>query len=45
LKWQTCLVKKFVLFQNLVLSVVTIVFEDDLGTYLPRQLIAEKIKI
>ena len=25
------------------LSVVTIVFEDDLGTYLPRQLIAEKI--
>ncbi len=27
------------------LSVVTIVFEDDLGTYLPRQLIAEKIKL
>jgi len=26
------------------LSVVTIVFNDDLGTYLPRQLIAEKIK-
>ncbi|WP_033959841.1 CusA/CzcA family heavy metal efflux RND transporter [Psychroserpens jangbogonensis] len=26
------------------LSVVTIVFDDDLGTYLPRQLIAEKIK-
>jgi len=26
------------------LSVVTIVFYDDLGTYLPRQLIAEKIK-
>jgi cobalt-zinc-cadmium resistance protein CzcA len=26
------------------ISVVTIVFEDDLGTYLPRQLIAEKIK-
>ncbi len=26
------------------LSVVTIVFEEDLGTYLPRQLIAEKIK-
>ncbi|WP_439128924.1 efflux RND transporter permease subunit, partial [Polaribacter sp.] len=26
------------------LSVVTIVFKDDLGTYLPRQLIAEKIK-
>eukprot|EP01093_Parvamoeba_rugata_P005010 TRINITY_DN170_c0_g1_i6.p1 TRINITY_DN170_c0_g1~~TRINITY_DN170_c0_g1_i6.p1 ORF type:complete len:830 (-),score=188.61 TRINITY_DN170_c0_g1_i6:141-2630(-) len=25
------------------LSVVTIVFDDDLGTYLPRQLIAEKI--
>lgn len=25
------------------LSVVTIVFEDDMGTYLPRQLIAEKI--
>jgi cobalt-zinc-cadmium resistance protein CzcA len=24
------------------LSVVTIVFDDDLGTYLPRQLIAEK---
>ncbi|MDX1277618.1 CusA/CzcA family heavy metal efflux RND transporter [Oceanihabitans sediminis] len=27
------------------LSVVTIVFEDDMGTYLPRQLIAEKIKM
>jgi cobalt-zinc-cadmium resistance protein CzcA len=27
------------------LSVVTIVFEDKLGTYLPRQLIAEKIKL
>lgn len=27
------------------LSVVTIVFEDDMGTYLPRQLIAERIKI
>src|SRR5690606_1105206 len=27
------------------LSVVTIVFDDDMGTYLPRQLIAEKIKI
>ena len=27
------------------LSVVTIVFEDKMGTYLPRQLIAEKIKI
>ena len=26
------------------LSVVTIVFDDDLGTYLPRQLITEKIK-
>ena len=26
------------------LSVVTVVFEDKLGTYLPRQLIAEKIK-
>ena len=26
------------------LSVITLVFEDDLGTYLPRQLIAEKIK-
>jgi cobalt-zinc-cadmium resistance protein CzcA len=26
------------------LSVVTIVFEDNMGTYLPRQLIAEKIK-
>lgn len=26
------------------LSVVTVVFEDNLGTYLPRQLIAEKIK-
>ena len=26
------------------LSVVTIVFEDNLGTYLPRQLIAEKLK-
>ncbi|MDG1571264.1 CusA/CzcA family heavy metal efflux RND transporter [Robiginitalea sp. M366] len=27
------------------ISVVTIVFEDDMGTYLPRQLIAEKIKV
>jgi cobalt-zinc-cadmium resistance protein CzcA len=26
------------------LSVVTVVFEDNMGTYLPRQLIAEKIK-
>lgn len=26
------------------LSVVTLVFDDDMGTYLPRQLIAEKIK-
>ncbi len=26
------------------ISVVTIVFRDDMGTYLPRQLIAEKIK-
>ncbi len=26
------------------LSVVTVVFDDDLGTYLPRQLIAEKLK-
>jgi heavy metal efflux system protein len=26
------------------LSVVTIVFDDDMGSYLPRQLIAEKIK-
>ncbi|NEV93151.1 CusA/CzcA family heavy metal efflux RND transporter [Psychroflexus sp. YR1-1] len=26
------------------LSVVTIIFEDDYGTYLPRQLIAEKLK-
>ena len=26
------------------LSVVTIVFEDDMGTYLPRQLIGERIK-
>ena len=26
------------------LSVVTIVFNDDMGTFLPRQLIAEKIK-
>jgi cobalt-zinc-cadmium resistance protein CzcA len=26
------------------LSVVTVVFHDDMGTYLPRQLIAEKIK-
>jgi len=26
------------------LSVVTVVFDDNLGTYLPRQLIAEKIK-
>ncbi|MFY7812164.1 MAG: efflux RND transporter permease subunit, partial [Flavobacterium sp.] len=27
------------------LSVVTVVFEDEMGTYLPRQLIAEKIKL
>lgn len=27
------------------LSVVTIVFDDNLGTYLPRQLIAEKLKM
>lgn len=27
------------------LSVVTLVFEEDLGTYLPRQLIAERLKI
>lgn len=27
------------------LSVVTIVFEEDMGTYLPRQLIAERLKI
>lgn len=27
------------------LSVVTIVFEEEMGTYLPRQLIAERIKI
>ncbi len=27
------------------LSVVTVVFSDDIGTYLPRQLIAEKIKV
>lgn len=26
------------------LSVITVVFDDDLGTFLPRQLIAEKIK-
>lgn len=26
------------------LSVVTVVFEDEMGTYLPRQLIAEKLK-
>ena len=26
------------------ISVVTVVFEEDMGTYLPRQLIAEKIK-
>jgi len=26
------------------LSVVTVVFEDNLGTYLPRQLISEKLK-
>lgn len=26
------------------LSVITIIFDDDMGTYLPRQLIAEKIK-
>ena len=25
------------------LSVVTIVFDDDVGTYLPRQLVAEKL--
>lgn len=27
------------------LSVVTVVFEDDMGTYLPRQLISEKIQL
>ncbi|WP_430612418.1 CusA/CzcA family heavy metal efflux RND transporter [Flavobacterium sp. JP2137] len=27
------------------LSVVTLVFEEEMGTYLPRQLVAEKIKI
>ena len=27
------------------LSVVTIVFEEDMGMYLPRQLIAEKIQL
>jgi cobalt-zinc-cadmium resistance protein CzcA len=27
------------------LSVVTLVFEEDMGTYLPRQLIAERLKI
>jgi len=27
------------------LSVVTIVFEDDMGTYLPRQLVAEKLTV
>ena len=27
------------------LSVVTVVFNDNIGTYLPRQLIAEKIKV
>lgn len=27
------------------LSLVTVVFNDDIGTYLPRQLIAEKIKV
>ena len=26
------------------LSVVTVVFEDQIGTYIPRQLIAEKLK-
>jgi len=26
------------------LSVVTVIFEDDMGTYLPRQVIAEKLK-
>jgi cobalt-zinc-cadmium resistance protein CzcA len=44
LKWQTCLVKEIRSISKFGLSVVTIVFEDDLGTYLPRQLIAEKIK-
>jgi Cu/Ag efflux pump CusA len=42
LKWQTCLVKEIRSISKFGLSVVTIVFEDDLGTYLPRQLIAEK---
>jgi len=27
------------------LSVITLVFDEDMGTYLPRQLVAEKIKI
>ncbi|MBQ0740692.1 efflux RND transporter permease subunit, partial [Aquimarina celericrescens] len=26
------------------LSVVTVIFEDDMGTYLPRQVLAEKLK-
>jgi cobalt-zinc-cadmium resistance protein CzcA len=35
--------KKFNSISKFGLSVVTIVFEDDLGTHLPRQLIAEKL--
>ena len=37
-------IKKIRSFSRFGLSLVTIVFEDEIGTYLPRQLIAEKIK-
>jgi cobalt-zinc-cadmium resistance protein CzcA len=42
LKWQTPGVKEIRSISKFGLSVVTIVFEDDLGTYLPRQLVQKK---
>jgi cobalt-zinc-cadmium resistance protein CzcA len=43
LKWQTAWSARNCSISKFGLSVVTIVFDDE-GTYLPRQLIAEKIK-
>ena len=37
-------VKKIRSISKFGLSVVTVIFEDDMGTYLPRQLTAEKIR-
>jgi cobalt-zinc-cadmium resistance protein CzcA len=38
-------IKEIRSFSKFGLSVVTLVFEEDMGTYLPRQLIAERLKI